>query len=151
MIRFYFDGACTPFNPGGVGTFGFVIDFGDGLAPLKSCGVCDNGKPSTNNVAEYHGIVQDLKVLLGREIKNENIVILGDSALVVNMVAGLWGRKNPHKNAPYLLPFLENATAIIQLLTKRGNRFSIRWIPREKNTEADALTKIAYKNYACTN
>jgi len=148
MITLHFDGACTPVNPGGVGTFGFVVDFHDGLSPLCASGVCDDGKPSTNNIAEYHGILCGLRLLHAKMTENENIQVFGDSALVVNMVAGLWGRKNPHKNAPHLLPLLEEATQIIAALSKRGNKISVRWIPREKNEIADSLTKMAYKQYA---
>ena len=149
MIKMHFDGACTPVNPGGIGTWGFQIDFCDGTEPLKGSGICDNGAASTNNIAEYQGLLWGLVELGIREIKDQEIYIFGDSALVVNMVLRKWGYKNPHAKAPHLIPYLKQAWAILSSLQEDGNKIHISWIPRERNQDADDLTKSAYKQYVC--
>lgn len=148
MIRLYFDGACTPINPGGVGTWGFVIEENGISDNYLGMGVCENGNPSTNNVAEYYGLIEGLQSLVNLNRTNQNISVFGDSSLVCNMAAGVWGRKNPHKKAPHLIPLLNQVHELILTLSNRGNKISIQWIPREQNNEADRLTKLAYKNYA---
>ena len=151
MIRLNFDGACTPVNPGGVGTWGWVIDFGDQTPKMKALGWCDNGNPSTNNIAEYHGLLEGLRYLVERfnGRKDLEILIMGDSALVCNMVNRIWGKKRPHKDAPHLLPLLQEIWKLLGYLKGYGNIVMLHWIPREANTEADELTKLAYKNYLC--
>lgn len=147
MTSLYFDGACTPVNPGGVGTWGFVATLPNGMT-LRMLGVCEDGKPSTNNIAEYYGLIHGLKLFLSNDIRNETINVFGDSLLVVNMSSGVWGRKKPHKKARHLLPLLEQVHALIMQLTCRGNKIAIQWIPREQNADADLQTKTAYKQYA---
>ena len=148
MIRLYFDGACTPINPGGVGTWGFKMRMDSMDFEFEAMGICEDGKSSTNNVAEYYGLIEGLAECIKRNFAGQNIFVFGDSSLVCNMAAGVWGKKNPHKKAPHLIPLLERVHLAIVELNRRGNRVSIQWIPRESNTDADALTKSAYKEYA---
>jgi len=71
---------------------------------------------------------------------DRKIKILGDSALVCNMVSKTWGHKKgrwlPHKDAPHLRKLLDE----VHLLLKHYE-YEVEWIPRERNHEADELSK----------
>ena len=95
----------------------------------------------TNNLAEYTGLLEGIKALkMMPDVKD--VAIYGDSNLVCSMVSKKWGWNKkktvwePHKDAPHLRVLLEQ---ILELL-KQYN-WTITWIPREKNSEADNLSK----------
>jgi ribonuclease HI len=142
MIEAYFDGACTPINPGGIVSWGYIIRNGDEVIEGKGSDVRDLPSPleeyeKTNNVAEYLGLSSLLDQISKRGIKN--VSIHGDSQLVVNVVSGLWGKKKVHKNAPHLRRY---ALYCREKLKETGS--SIKWIPREQNMGADKLSKDGY-------
>jgi ribonuclease HI len=87
---------------------------------------------ATNNVAEYTALIEAL-ALLARYPADEIRLYL-DSQLVVRQVLGEYKIKQPH-----LLPLAQEAR-------KRMARFQkifLSYVPREKNTEADALANKA--------
>jgi len=145
MIKIYFDGACGPKNPGGVGTWGAVIvDVNGKVTELK--GVIENGAPLTNNWAEYSGVIEAFKYLRKMRSNLPQIQVYGDSQLVINMAKKVWGWKkgiyNPHSDKPHLAKLLYE----LQELTK-DLMVIYDWIPREKNMKADRLSKEAYTEY----
>lgn len=131
MIKIWFDGACTPRNPGGIATFGFVIktdkkylhhDHGiTGLPPETSC-----------NLAEYAGLRAALIWLIQYNLTKEIIQIYGDSNLVINQMFGTWRIKN----GIYSEIALETEKILKSFPYINGS-----WIPREQNSEADELSK----------
>lgn len=158
----HFDGACRG-NPGGrsagAAVLKFVIrasdnperiDFPNGVGlmvydkdgttfvraeskPIVVLGPVFNG---TNNEAEWHGLLAGLHEAL--KLNVDDLTIYGDSKLVVEQVAGRWRVKKPH-----LKPLHGEAKALLA----NFDRWSIKWIPREHNTEADresnhALDKV---------
>ncbi|WP_243674943.1 hypothetical protein [Vulcanisaeta distributa] len=59
-------GACEPKNPGGVGTYGFLILDEKGNTIHEGYGIaCEPGPGCTNNIAEYTGLVKALEWLVG--------------------------------------------------------------------------------------
>jgi ribonuclease HI len=56
--------------------------------------------------------------------------ILGDSELVIKQITGEYAVSNPHLKSIY-----QKANSIASLL----RNLTFKWIPREENTEADAL------------
>ena len=68
------------------------------------------------------------------EAKVENLIVYGDSQLVVRQVNGEWFIK-----AKELVPMCKTVLELKDQITN----VTIRWIPREENTEADALSKKA--------
>ena len=129
----YFDGACLPRNPGGVATFGWVLEW-DGKKEKGEGVETENG---TNNIAEYAGLIAGLEKALEKGI--EEIVVRGDSQLVIYQLEGIYRVKSPR-----LLPYYRRAR---DLLIKKFKRAFLEWIPREENSEADELSTMAYVKY----
>ncbi|ARM75812.1 ribonuclease HI [Acidianus manzaensis] len=129
----YFDGLCEPKNPGGISTYGYVINVEN--RKISGFGLAE--KPwspnATNNVAEYMGVFCLIDMLLKLNIREATIY--GDSQLVIKQLNGEYKIKSPR-----LIPIFNN-------IMKLKNEFYIlefKWIPREMNKEADKLTRIAY-------
>jgi ribonuclease HI len=132
MITIYFDGLCRPRNPGGVATYGYVI-YQDGKKVKNGCGVVGSGAGMTNNVAEYSALKHAVE-WVSRNGDDNEIVIKGDSQLVIHQMSGTWQIKSAtsKKFVPEIHRMLE------------GRKTSFVWIPREQNAEADQLSNVAY-------
>ena len=132
----YIDGVCEPYNPGGVGTYGFVVYKG-GERIYSDYGVIGEGSGISNNLAEYTALVMTLKWIRNNGYENEKIIIRSDSQLLVNQMKRLWiVRKGFYTQMHHEAVKLCN-----------GLDISFEWIPRDQNKEADRLSKLAYKNY----
>lgn len=81
---------------------------------------------STNNEAEYHGLIQALRWLAVEKISGARILM--DSLLVVNQVLGRWKVKEPR-----LRPFVDEARELVEKTASR-----LEAVPREENMTADA-------------
>ena len=89
---------------------------------------------ATNNEAEYNGLIIGLQEAADAGIKN--LLIEGDSNLIINQFAGTWKIKaenlaSLHKKARALLTHFDFV--------------AIKHIPREKNAHADRLTNEGVK------
>jgi ribonuclease HI len=127
-----FDGACEPVNPGGLGTYGFVVRQGDRLLVRRQGVVPDiAGVAMTGNIAEYVALLFLLEWLAANPTGPARIE--GDSKLVVMQVRGEWDA-----NVPILRMLRDKCRA---LLPKDAR---LVHVPRDKNGEADALTHLAY-------
>ena len=140
MIELFFDGACEPFNPGGTASYGWLIKK-DGKELKNGHGVIGSGEGMTNNVAEYSGLIYGLEEFLKLNLQ-EKILIKGDSNMVINMISGKWGwnkkksKWQPHEKLPHLKELLNQALSFLKKI-----EYEVKWIPREENKEADALSK----------
>lgn len=150
MILIHFDGACWPKNPGGIATWAYRIqrmteqpNHAKTYTLLEqNYGGVGKGEGMTNNVAEYHGLLEAIKAVERLGVSGETIKIYSDSSLVVNMVNKTWGGRTPHKDKPHLKKLLFHCWAYLD-----GKDWSIRWIPREHNDRCDALSKAAVMAY----
>ncbi|MGC3997823.1 MAG: ribonuclease HI family protein [Anaeromyxobacter sp.] len=125
--RLYTDGAARG-NPGPAGA-GAVIVNADGHIMAKV------GKflgESTNNVAEYMGLILGLKRAKAMGIKE--LEVLSDSELLVKQLAGDYAVKAEH-----LVPLHQEAQQLIQAF----QWIQVRHIPREENAQADAMSNRA--------
>ena len=87
---------------------------------------------TTNNVAEYSGLVAGL--VAAHEIDPKaQIEVRMDSKLVVEQMSGNW--KIKHENMKGLVEKARNAFAQSQV--------KYVWVPREDNLEADTILNIA--------
>ena len=131
-----FDGACEP-NPGGVATYGWVIEElragkpflledGNGMAKVQN---------ATNNVAEYHGLGHGLKAVA--RLHPSSLEIRGDSQLVLNQLTGAW-----QCNAEHLVKLRDRCREILKEI---GCQWTTTWVGRDGNTEADSLSVKAYE------
>lgn len=123
----WFDGATKHANPGirGIGAVlkgpaGQVIEIAQEIGH------------GTNNEAEYCALMAVLDAAVTAQV--QNLVVYGDSQLVIKQVNGEWLIK-----APGLVPFCKT----VHELKGQIPNVSFCWIPREENTEADVLSKRA--------
>ena len=122
-----FDGASNP-NPG-PSSAGIVV-FGPGQRKfLYERGVFLDH--ASNNEAEYKAL--ELGLESAKELGIQNLVIEGDSQLVVEQTVGNYKMKSET-----LRPFYNRVQA---LLAKNFDYVAIRHIYRENNTYADDVTK----------
>ena len=135
MIEVYFDGLCEPINPGGVGCYGYAI-YQNEITIKKGARAIGEGKGITNNVAEYSALKRAIEWIQEQGIEDE-IVVKGDSMLVINQMKGIWQIKSETSR--------RYVSTIRELL--KGKKVRFVWIPREQNSEADMLSRVAYKRY----
>lgn len=136
----YFDGACAPKNPGGTISYGAVVRRGSEwiLEEGKTYSMpVGKEKETSNNVAEYRGLITVLYFLIGKGWKNEKITIYGDSKLVIEQMSGNWGIKSGL--------YYDHAIKAAELVALFPE-IKFQWIPREKNTKADDLSKAALES-----
>lgn len=123
----WFDGATKHTNPGIRGVGGLL----KGPAGER-IEIAENIGEGTNNEAEYAALMAVLDAAV--EAKVQDLIVYGDSQLVIKQVNGEW-----LINAKGLVPMCKT----VQRLMAQIPNVSLAWIPREENTEADALSKKA--------
>lgn len=131
-LSVYCDGSCEP-NPGGVAAFGWTV-YDGGEKVCEFCSVACTGEGATNNVAEYGAVISVLSWLLANGYAKRRVVVYSDSELLVCQLTGKYRVK-----ALNLVPLHRQALE----LAVRFKEVAFRWIPREKNAEADALSQRA--------
>lgn len=117
-------------NPGPAGYGAVVKDAADGQALVE---VAEAIGVQTNNVAEYRGLIAGLRSLLDLAGDGVAVEVRMDSKLVIEQMAGRWKIKNEG-----LRPLALEAAALARRL-----RVTWRWIPRERNKDADRLANEA--------
>ncbi|MEV4530651.1 bifunctional RNase H/acid phosphatase [Streptosporangium sp. NPDC049304] len=117
-------------NPGPAGYGAVVKDAADGQALVETA---ESIGTQTNNVAEYRGLIAGLTSLLALAGDGAKVEVRMDSKLVIEQMAGRWKIKNEG-----LRPLALEAAALARRL-----RVTWRWIPREKNKDADRLANEA--------
>ena len=123
----WFDGATKATNPGERGIGGVLKGpAGEHIEISESIGF------GTNNEAEYAALMAVLDAAV--EAKVQHLDVYGDSQLVVRQVNGEWLIK-----AKELVPLCQT----VLNLKAQIPHVTLRWIPREQNSEADALSKKA--------
>lgn len=124
--RAFVDGASRG-NPGpaGFGVF-MTTEHGD---LIEICGFLGT---TTNNVAEYTGLIEALTV--ARDEGASDLEIISDSLLLVNQMLGKYRVKHPN-----LIPLFQKA----KRLAAAFDRFSIRHTLRAGNKDADRLANLA--------
>lgn len=123
-MKLQFDGGANP-NPGPCA--GAYVVFDDDGKPIVQGGVWR--EQGTNNIGEYLGLISGLKACVARGWTD--VVVEGDSLLVISQVNGKWQVKHPG-----LIPLHQEAVACFLQLRD----VSIRHIPRAENAFADRLS-----------
>jgi ribonuclease HI len=133
MIEVNFDGLCQPYNPGGIACYAFVVqnkaqEYGLAAEPFS-----DN---ASNNVAEYIAVIKALEWLIRGNYNGENIIVRGDSKLVIFQI------KRKYKvKAQRIIPLYNKLIALIP----KFKYINFEWVSREENREADRLSYKAYE------
>lgn len=137
MIVINTDASIQPFNPGGIVAWGFIAKR-KGKTLHKEAGISVRGGPTaTGNVGEYHAVIAALSWLLTLpRAERRPVIIKSDSQLIVNQCAGTWGCKDDK-----LVPL---HTLVDRARREYGRSVTFHWIPREENSDADALSRTAY-------
>ncbi|GGP84523.1 bifunctional RNase H/acid phosphatase [Streptosporangium pseudovulgare] len=117
-------------NPGPAGYGAVVKDASDGQVLAE---IAEAIGTQTNNVAEYRGLIAGLRSLLAIAGDGAAVEVRMDSKLVIEQMAGRWKIKNEG-----LRPLATEAAGLARRL-----RVTWRWIPREKNKDADRLANEA--------
>jgi ribonuclease HI len=137
MYEAYFDGACEPVNPGGTATYGAAIfQNGNRVWECSEIFCPDPGheRETSNNVAEYSGLLAVLHWFADQRLFAAEIIVYGDSKLVIEQMFGSWKiRKGAY--VPLALA--------AQRLLRQFKNIEGRWISRDKNEIADELSKSA--------
>jgi probable phosphoglycerate mutase len=116
-------------NPGNAGYGAVVLD------PVTEEVLAERSEGlgiTTNNVAEYTGLIAGLRA--ASELGADEVEVRMDSKLVVEQMCGRWQIKHP-----MLRPLAEEAASLVREL----KRVTFEWIPRARNTRADALANRA--------
>jgi broad specificity phosphatase PhoE/ribonuclease HI len=115
-------------NPGPAG-YGAVVKDTDGEVLLERYAGLGT---TTNNVAEYSGLIAGLRA--AAELNATRVDVRMDSKLVIEQMSGRWQIKNPG-----LRPLAAEAAGLVT----KFQAVTFDWIPRERNTDADALANRA--------
>ncbi|MES2317418.1 MAG: ribonuclease HI family protein [Pseudomonadota bacterium] len=124
--RAWFDGSAHP-NPGRCGIGGLLT--GPGGERIEVCQAAGYGNSSE---AEYRALIAVLEAAL--QAGAHELTVYGDSQVVINDVGAAQASR-----AASLSDLREAAVALIAQL----GQVALRWIPRHKNPEADALSQRA--------
>ncbi len=135
----YCDGLCEPINPSGIATYGFAI-YRHGIKLYEGLGVLGEGDGMSNNLAEYEALCKAVRCLKDNAMNDQEVTVKSDSKLLVNQMNGKW----KVRKGLYVAKHREARS----LIASFGN-VGFQWVPREMNTEADALCRKAYEEY-CT-
>jgi len=126
----YCDGGARG-NPGPAAIGAVVLDPSTD-PPTKLATVSERIGVATNNVAEYRALVAALEA--ARDFAARRIRVRADSQLLVRQLEGRYRVKQPH-----LKPFFERAKELLA----EYESVDLAHVPREENTEADALVNAA--------
>jgi ribonuclease HI len=124
--RAWFDGSARP-NPGRCGIGGLLLGPAGQSVELSLPAGFGN-----SSEAEYRALIALLESAVAHDA--HGLTIYGDSQVVINDVNG-----PGHSAATALQPYRQ---AVHTLLDQLRN-VTLRWIPRHKNTQADALSQRA--------
>ena len=116
-------------NPGPAGTGVVLRDAATGK-PMHEAGYFLGN--TTNNVAEYRGLIKALQV--AAQLHASTVHIHSDSQLLVRQIMGQYRVK-----APQLKPLYDQARKALEQFT----RWRVDYVPREENTRADELANQA--------
>ncbi len=140
-ISLYTDGACDNMGAGRAGRnigCGVVVLVGSEYRVLEA----HYGTPGTSNVAEWLAMYRGL-VLVNKLVKTEfkepgaTIVVRTDSMLVVKQMNRDWIVQDR-----LLAHYFRACCEVEGKLKNAGHHVTIKWVPREENDVADALSKV---------
>jgi len=90
--------------------------------------------PGTSNTAEYQALIDGLRACIEHNVRIVHVV--GDSQLIIKQITGVFKTQKPtlieHKN-------------IVSKLLNEFDEYTIKWVPREQNHEADRLVNEVFR------
>src|SRR5581483_11485744 len=121
-MQITFDGACEPRNPGGHLGLGWTVNGVAGHAYVAA-------RPeNTNNIAEYRALIHALDVVLDKDAVEDDLVIAGDSQLVIRQLTGQYGIHSPQLQKLHG----EVQERLWHIKFWHSVKVAFRWVPREE-------------------
>lgn len=129
-------------NPGLAGAGSSVVDPASVIAgdPKELACQWEYIEQATNNVAEYHGLINALQLAAevaqksGEATSDVDVDVFMDSKLIVEQMSGRWKIKHPD-----MKPLAQR----VKELEKSFAGVSYTWVPRAQNKRADELANRA--------
>jgi ribonuclease HI len=118
-------------NPGPAAIGAVVLDPAT-TPPTRLAIVSERIGSTTNNVAEYRAVIEGLRA--ARRFPSRAVRVRADSKLVIEQLAGRWRVRQAH-----LVPLHAEARALLASY----EAVDLAHVPREQNTDADALVNAA--------
>jgi ribonuclease HI len=134
-FKMNFDG-CSKGNPGLSGAGAVIYEDGEEIWSDQLF----LGDKFTNNHAEYAGLILGLQQ--AKKMNITNILIEGDSQLVINQMKGIY-----NCNSPNLIELYDKA----KQLEKYFEKIYYHHVDRKFNKRADQLSNVAVMNYVLIN
>ena len=131
------DSSIEPMNPCGLLTWAFIVKLKNEVVH-SATDIIGWGPGMTNNRGEMTAVLAAMQWLITRPATERYPVIINsDSELIVKQCSGKCGCHD------------ETLASLLDLInrgrTAYGKSITYRWIPREKNKEADELSRSLYK------
>ena len=143
-LMLFCDGLVEPVNPGGWACWAWLARSPKGNALREAHGCIGHGDGMTNNIAEYHAVIEALTYTVTRAgvlaERRMGVTVYGDSQLVIRQITGEYQTRQPH-----LAELRRQVLALADELGHAGVSVEFVWIPRDENADADALTRRAYQ------
>lgn len=98
---------------------------------------CEKYRNHSNNQLEYLGLIHSLTALISYQqskgegsfcVADTNVVVMGDSQLIVNQANGMYKVKTPH-----LVPLNERVKDLLAQCRKLYQSVIITWVPSNRN------------------
>ncbi len=131
MIEAWTDGSLSA--KGEMGT-GCLVRIDGELVVSVSGFLGKNGGIASGNYAEYAAVLDLLEEL--EELPEGPVLLRADSMLVVRQLSGVWDIGNGI--------YSSMARKVFEKMHSSGRKFTVMWVPRKENTEADRLSKEAH-------
>jgi ribonuclease HI len=120
---------------GGFMSYGWLIFRGNALI-AQGHGVYARGKNASSNLAEYLALIEGMEALRDLGVRHEPVEIIGDAKCVIDQMCGQAAVKSEQ-----VKPLYRRA----ERLAQNFSRIRWTWLPRQKNREADRLTRRAIR------
>jgi ribonuclease HI len=135
----YFDGACGPKNPGGLGTWGVVLEI-PGKPETVHYGIVSTS--TTNNVAEWTALIMCLTLIRDSGYRGQ-WQVRGDSQVICRQFNREYRIQSPDLKCLADRAFSIHASIPAQI--------DVLWIPRGQNNLADHGTRLAIEEWKAMN
>lgn len=138
--QIYFDGGLRPHPNGGFAVcYGWIMKHDDATV-ANGRGVKKSEVNVGSCAVEYHALICAMEdaIKQGRH-KDDEVVIRGDSQVVINMSSG-----KSVAQAEATVKYCEQ----VKHLSSQFDNLRFEWVPRENNQEADRLGRVAFTESA---
>lgn len=134
--QIYFDGGVRPHPNGGFACcYGWVVKT-NGAKMFEGGGVKKVERNIGSCAGEYTALIGALKSAIKRGLHRQPVEIVGDSQAVICLSSGAAVAQNNR---------VKNYCQVVSSLVKQFDDVRFQWVPREQNSEADKVGRVAYQ------